>query len=706
MRLVGLEISGFRAFAGSARFDLDADAVIIVGSNGCGKTSLFDAVLWALTGGIPRLGGRDAPATSLFSFSGEARVALDIVDTAARRTHIVRRFDGNQHHLLMESEDQSFKDQAAEIKLLELIWPPGLLAHDGTDALSNAITRSVYLQQDVVRQFLEADTDQDRFDAVSELVGAGRLGELQRTLESAKISWTRAMNVRRQDLEPIQRSLGTLEAELSRIGEPTADRALTNDWSEWWSKASSLDGELAQPRLEAAEASTTLDGALRRLDALRRQLVRRMNLATELQQMLGQEVQQTRVDVADVEGGLAELDQEIAALENQLGDARKRAAAEQQALTRRRQSEDEFRSLAMLALRHLTDTCPVCSQRYDVAETRRRLEARLSGGSEPISEVADDIPDLQNRISILAEQRESTQRDLRHAARAEQQSAEREAAIKDLADQLGVVPTESPKDQLNVLIDRIQSDSQLISDLDEGGNALALRLARVGSQARRQEMEHEISALRNQVNDLGSDIESTKETGRVAGRIIDGIRSASSSAIAAQVEQIDPLLKRIYTRIDPHPAFRDVRLLTTFTRGRGRLIAEVSDLQADRRSKTPALILSSSQVNALAVAVFLALNLGIPNPPLATAMMDDPLQSLDDVNLLGLVDLLRRVAKRRQLIISTHDQRFGDLLERKLRPVDSGMRTVVIEFKSWSRDGPSTSVRDVEDDTRPLRLVS
>jgi len=45
MRLHSLEVSGFRGFAAEQHFDLDADAVIVVGTNGNGKTSLFDAIL-------------------------------------------------------------------------------------------------------------------------------------------------------------------------------------------------------------------------------------------------------------------------------------------------------------------------------------------------------------------------------------------------------------------------------------------------------------------------------------------------------------------------------------------------------------------------------------------------------------------------------------------------------------------------------------
>lgn len=132
----------------------------------------------------------------------------------------------------------------------------------------------------------------------------------------------------------------------------------------------------------------------------------------------------------------------------------------------------------------------------------------------------------------------------------------------------------------------------------------------------------------------------------------------------------------------------------------------LSDPVEEKESVQPAAILSSSQLNALAVSVFLALNIGVSRPPLNVAMLDDPLQSLDDVNLLGLVDLFRRARGRRQLLVSTHDPRFGNLLSRKLRPTPQGGRTLVIELDGWSREGPSVTIRAISSDPAPLRLVS
>ena len=173
----------------------------------------------------------------------------------------------------------------------------------------------------------------------------------------------------------------------------------------------------------------------------------------------------------------------------------------------------------------------------------------------------------------------------------------------------------------------------------------------------------------------------------------------------AESRKVEPLLQRIYETVNPHPEFRAARLLTAMKRGRGHLWAEIeTDTNGDViRVEEPQTVLSSSQLNILAVAVFLALNLSNENPPVELVILDDPLQSLDGVNLLGLADLLRKLRGRRQMMISTHNELLASLFQRKLRSVQPEERTRIVSLTAWSREGPTVIQREAANE--PAELV-
>ena len=204
---------------------------------------------------------------------------------------------------------------------------------------------------------------------------------------------------------------------------------------------------------------------------------------------------------------------------------------------------------------------------------------------------------------------------------------------------------------------------------------------------------------------LENEIESRDRTSIVAARLSVRLEEIESEIVGERLEKMGPLLRRVYSRMDPHPSFRDVSLVARTYYRKGRLTATVSDALEDVSSEAPHLVLSSAQVNVLALAIFLTLNLSV-GLRLRAALLDDPLQSLDDVNLLGLSDLLRRTKGTRQVLVSTHDERLGSLLARKLRPVGSDDRTLVITFGVWTRSGPEVSSAEVDREDPGLRVVA
>jgi ATPase subunit of ABC transporter with duplicated ATPase domains len=142
MRLKTLTVSGFRGFAEEETIDLDAEAIIVVGANGSGKTSMFDAILWALTGSVGRLHGEAADVVSKYSPTGEARVVLEVRRDQST-TRIIRRFDDRDHLTVEDDEEGSTSDDAARASLIDLLWPDGKSASDPNAALSRTLTRAM-----------------------------------------------------------------------------------------------------------------------------------------------------------------------------------------------------------------------------------------------------------------------------------------------------------------------------------------------------------------------------------------------------------------------------------------------------------------------------------------------------------------------------------------------------------------------------------
>jgi len=714
MRLHSLELAGFRGFATEQAFDLDADAVVVVGANGNGKTSLFDAVLWAISGRIPRLGTEDPHLVCRFSETGQARVVLRLSRTDGPSPITIKRvFDGQQTGVSVETPDGTSHGPEAEGQLIQLIWKEAATAASPSDALATVLTRSVYLQQDLVRQFIDSVTEHERFTAVSELVGAGRVTELQGELERAKAAWTRATNSRAADLQPLRSRLSIMESRLAELKArqvPTEGRVDDAAWKAWWGQLQAAGLEISPVPMASREAPEAIDAAIKQLDGLRRAAERRQYQLDSLTRDLDGITAIPKADPTPIRNRVGLLRQQIAKTRKQVSDEQARVAEIRQLQTDLKEKSDQIRALAGLALKHLGKKCPVCDQKYDIKSTRARLELLAKSGHPTSADpsVPETLPGLLAILASEEKQLSAAELELRTA---EQSAKDREAielAIEKRFEELGFKPKgmANRDPSLREATAATLAQIQALVTAQRTGETFSLRLSRAGEEATVQELRREIESARAKLQEQDKNLESRTAAGDEAQQVIEALREAASRVVTERVKEIEPLLGDIYSRIDVHPAFRVVKFLASVIRGKGQLATVVSDPLSEVESDSPGLVLSSSQMNALAVCVFLSLNLGVARPPLETAILDDPLQSLDDINLLGLIDLLRRTKDQRQLCISTHDVRFGSLLARKLRPRSPTQRTTVIELDAWSRTGPTVSTHDVKCDPAPIRLIA
>jgi AAA domain len=142
MRLAKVTVEGFRGLPAAEDFDLDADAVVIVGANGSGKTSLLDAVLWALTGRLVRVEHGGGSVRSGFAPDSETRVALTLRGEGDVRFQIIRSQlpDEKEPRLTVDDGSGPRRGVAAEVELLGRVWPNALDAAEASQAMGGALT--------------------------------------------------------------------------------------------------------------------------------------------------------------------------------------------------------------------------------------------------------------------------------------------------------------------------------------------------------------------------------------------------------------------------------------------------------------------------------------------------------------------------------------------------------------------------------------
>ena len=134
-----------------------------------------------------------------------------------------------------------------------------------------------------------------------------------------------------------------------------------------------------------------------------------------------------------------------------------------------------------------------------------------------------------------------------------------------------------------------------------------------------------------------------------------------------QVEQI----QRLYNTIDPHPEYKEVHFDCDFSYKAPRLNVYMQNKSERNDTIVPTLYFSTAQINILSFCIFMAKALFAKTDDgddVGCVFIDDPIQALDDINILSMIDLLRNVAFSldRQIVMTTHDQNFFELLQKKI----------------------------------------
>jgi len=639
MRLDFIEVCGFRGFRDLVRINFGRGFTVITGRNGVGKSTLCDAVEFAITGSIDKYAVEKAAKESLSDYlwwRGEGvpkahYVKASFVGDSGNPFTITRTREGGSDRSPEEIQAALCKGPAPEHALRQL-------------------TRTSIIRDEWIAALSLDLTETERFDLVRSALGGSegaeagsRAKEVVTIAEAAHAKEEAAYDAARSRLADRLTQLSDTQAALSRSGDESAAfqviAAATPD------APPELTARLAAGRYALADGRTKLG---------------RMGEAI----LLGQEVA-----LAQAEYNAPEAVATREAASSAYEAAQREHEAAQQALSeaeKRLLLEEEMNAVAAslsLLVEHgerlglHDDHCPLCAAH----RTSEEFTVGVAFARQRIASLASGVQAARDAVAAAKEKALHLSHTLQLTAAAVQVHEDqlRRLRAQELAHVEFYEGSSLNPRFINALDELKQAHSEERDRLIDLERALLVLEA---SQAvtRISSIERNISVLRADVDRQAQAVIQAQNAVTAAREIERSVRRVSAEIIDERLAQISPLLNELYERLRPHT---DWRTIDYSIRGDVRrfLSLKVGD------GLNPQFVFSSGQRRAAGLAFLLSVHLARAWTPLRSLLLDDPVQHIDDFRALHLVEVLAALrSDGRQIICAVEDPELADLLCRRL----------------------------------------
>lgn len=329
----------------------------------------------------------------------------------------------------------------------------------------------------------------------------------------------------------------------------------------------------------------------------------------------------------------------------------------------------------------------------------RELQAAMSGlisGAEltDLKARAADLSDIQSQLDEAAPTFSDGDRYRHEAAVAAQafialQTADQSAVVlrnnvEALAHRLGAdFESAATTDQLlNRLTTEITQRELALTDLQtarrdaiEAARAvIASRDALASIRSKRSEVEKRLSirtdkkARADEIINVAKDI--VRQTREARGQVVRRVFN----------DELNTVWRDLFVRLAPEEPF-----IPAFAIPENATVDVEAILETHHRrggkGGNPRAMLSAGNLNTAALTLFMALHLSVRRK-LPWLVIDDPVQSMDEVHIAQFAALLRTLSKQmgRQIIIAVHERSLFDYLSLELSPAFPGDRLNVVEL--------------------------
>jgi DNA repair protein SbcC/Rad50 len=787
-RLKTLVIENFRSLRGKIVVPLDAQVVLIHGTNGMGKTSVLSALELGLTGRIGHLAtngdGYQAYVTTLDTESGSIELTTTESYKEGAKTGGSLNFSDNLFAPtpLLDSDDAKFfaercyLPQATLGRLLEIYddletnttspltqFVKELLGLDPLDALVDGLhpAYNVTRVRNLVPQYRRLEGLQsslrdeikrsDQSIAANTKSSADRLGALNATLSQLPSAVPLVVN-NATNLTALRTELTTAREEervLTDLSRTRSElKALTEQWRSLPADDSSHDRASKERREQAAaelldawrsgsgnelsEIITALrarfsdlplidDGpeesraaAERRAEAEAKRcaiLVNNSMAATERVNSLNTTIQRANTRIQELNSALAAGAEDIRSLASALAGVSPHVSGETCPVCDRDFTElgsgplsvhiaDKIASLTSEAgrLQSLVNERAEESNRLSVA--KRNL---LSAGTDLLS--AEDLAELTVRASQMTSAAErlktlAAAADTGTTLIAEAATARVAVSLARRRDEMLSSILPEVETIILSLTERQASSFDSIGDaLTEAEHVLRnrLKLAETSSSLRIRALTEvdlyakdvsQITSLKDErdllvarlstLESARSEVDESRERAKRVADTADRVRSGIVKTVFNTT--LNKVWRDLFVRLAPSEQFVPTFRLPSDDGGNVEAVLETLH-RSGKSSGPPGAMLSQGNLNTAALTLFLALHLSVPSR-MPWLVLDDPVQSMDDVHIAQFAALLRTLSKGmdRQLVVAVHERALFDYLTLELSPAFPGDSLISVEI--------------------------
>ena len=654
MKLSFVEMSGFRGYRDRIRIDFGSDVTIIDGRNGVGKSTIFDAVEYALTGTIAKYLQAKANQESVADYiwwlgdalgPDERYVSVGFVDRGSET--VVTR--------------SSLKPQEADN--LDIVVERLFDDNTAPDSAIKQVCASAIIRDELIAALSLDLKDTDRYALLSSAIGATGSEEWIAKAKEIHVSAQNELKAATSKSERVKAEATQAQISLD------AQRARTlNDLGpkEAISELEHLMGRRIDPSDTIDVASKEVEH-LQSMEANYRSALDALRNQTELEQ--SKAVEKNKVD--EIQKRKEEFSASLADRIEQLNKFNLTESSNKLA--------SQLSQLASLGedVGCSDNTCPLCKSRISIEQYENGIQSLRDASAELNAKIARST-ELKNEISNLEMTLDSIeQENQRTSLRIEHH----ERSLMEVSTNLQQLFPERQMSESGIL-DQLENIGPRIEKLKN----LIPRLNVTNLSAPSQRLEFESQAKRSEDQQAERALSLAQKKEADCKKLFDGVRKAANDAFNQRLNRILPLITELYARLRPHPNFQKIDYTI-----RGELRRYLSFTVGD--DINPQFVYSSGQRRATGLAFLISVNLSMAWSRWSSLLLDDPVQHIDDFRSVHLAELLGQlVREQRQIICAVEDPALADLLCRKM-PI-TGPGSAKRLTLGADQDGNVTALRD------------